>query len=53
VPRHLDVIYVNLLTNTPTVIPAAIDGTEPVLMYPKVPPPAVRAPRMNAGVSIP
>jgi len=27
-----------LLTNAPTVTPAAIDGIEPVLMYPKVPP---------------
>ncbi len=41
------------LTNVPTVTPAAIDGTEPVLMYPVIPPPAVKAPRIYAGVSIP
>ena len=37
----------------PTVRPAAMDGTDPVLTYPKVPPEAVKAPRMYAGSSFP
>lgn len=40
-------------TNVPTVTPAATEGIEPVLTYPNVPPPAVKAPRIYAGVSIP
>lgn len=40
-------------TRVPTVTPAAIEGIEPVLIYPKVPPPAVRAPMMYAGSSMP
>jgi hypothetical protein len=41
-----------MLTNVPTISPAATDGTEPVLMYPNVPPLAVRAPIEDLGVSI-
>jgi len=42
-----------LFTNVPTVRPATTDGIEPVFMKPNVPPPAVRAPMMYAGVSMP
>jgi len=40
-------------TRAPTVRPAATEGTEPVRMKPVRPPPAVRAARMKAGVSLP
>lgn len=36
----------NMHTKVPTVKPATTDGIDPVLMYPNVPPPAVKAPMM-------
>ncbi len=33
-------------TKVPTVRPATTDGIDPVLIYPNVPPPAVKAPIM-------
>lgn len=40
-------------TREPTVRPATMEGTDPDLTYPIVPPLAVRAPMMKAGSSIP
>lgn len=41
------------LQSAPTVQPAMIEGSEPVLAYPIMPPVAVKAARMNAGASRP
>ena len=42
-----------MYTKEPTVRPAVMEGIDPDLTYPIVPPLAVRAPMMKAGISIP